>query len=89
MTDLMNREEFKAWWLHDDQRELRQSCAEGWGFYIWAHSRASIEADLREAFQKGWDASGEGWNAEYPGDCHLKESWQRKRDESLGLKVAP
>ena len=49
--------------------------------------REEFEAALREAYQKGWDASGEGWNAEYPGDCHLKESWQRQRDESLCLNA--
>ena len=55
----------------------------------WQASRAAIEVELREAYQKGLDASGEGWNAEYPGDCHLKESWHRQRDESLGLEVKP
>lgn len=55
--------------------------------WAWGASRAVIEVELREAYQKGWDASGEGWDAEYPGDCHLKESWRRQRDESLNLKV--
>ena len=55
--------------------------------WAWGAARSAIEAELREAYQKGWDASGEGWNAEYPGDCHLKESWQRQRDESLCLNA--
>lgn len=56
-------------------------------FEAWQASRAAIEVELREAYRKGWDASGEGWNAEFPGDLHEKESWQSTRDESLGLKV--
>jgi hypothetical protein len=56
-------------------------------FAPWQASRAAIEVELREAYRKGWDASGEGWNAEFPGDLHEKESWQSTRDESLGLKV--
>lgn len=57
--------------------------------WAWGAARSAIEAELRGAYQKGWDASGEGWNAEYPGDCHKKESWQIQREESLGLKVKP
>lgn len=58
-------------------------------WWAWQASRAAIEVELREAYQKGWDASGEGWNAEYPGDAHIRESWQLEREKSLGLKVKP
>lgn len=55
---------------------------------LWQASRADINVELREAYRKGWDASGEGWNAEHPGDCHEKESWQLDRDEALGISAA-
>lgn len=79
MTDLMNREEFKAWWLHDDQRELRQSCAEGWGFYIWAHSRSAIEVELPQGFTH----HGASDQTEYV----LEAGSVVTAIESLGLKV--
>lgn len=52
----------------------------------WQASRESLATDLREAYQKGWDASGEGCNAEHPGDLHERDNWQLERDESLGLR---
>lgn len=27
-------------------------------------------AELEQIYMAGWQASGEGWNAEYPGDAH-------------------
>lgn len=81
MTDLMNREEFKAWWLHDDQRELRQSCSEGWGFYIWAQSRAAIEVELPQGFTH----HGASDKTEYA----LEAGAVVAAIESLGLKVKP
>lgn len=42
--------EFKAWWLDDQQAELRRSCAEGWALIIWQASRAAIEVELPESF---------------------------------------
>ncbi|WLD64727.1 hypothetical protein [Pseudomonas sp. OVF7] len=84
-------EEFNHW--YDNERKkaapfstvnIRDKC-----FESWQASRTDIEVELREAYQKGWDASGEGWNAEYPGDAHIRESWQLEREKSLGLKVKP
>lgn len=68
--------------------DITQAC---WWAYRkgWKAFRAAIEAELRDAYMKGWEASGEGWNAEYPGDAHLKDHWIREREESLGLKVKP
>lgn len=43
------REEFLTWWWHEDRIELRQSCAEGWGIYIWSASRESLVIDLPES----------------------------------------
>ena len=43
------REEFQAWWLDGNQAALRQSCAMGWGFYIWQASRGSMVIELPAA----------------------------------------
>lgn len=40
------REEFELWWYDHKQKELRQSCAIGWGLVIWQASRAAIEVGL-------------------------------------------
>ena len=40
------REEFLTWWWHDDQQEMRMSCAQGWALHIWLSSRAAIEVEL-------------------------------------------
>lgn len=79
-------EEFKFWWLHDDQRELRQSCAEGWGLYIWTSSRAGVEVELpsqrnvpdRDCWAR---TNALGYNTANH-EC-------RTVIESLGLKVKP
>lgn len=41
-----SREAFKKWWNEPEQAELRISCAEGWGFRIWAASRESLAVEL-------------------------------------------
>jgi len=79
-------EEFEFWWYDHKQKELRQSCAIGWGLVIWQASRAAIEVELRDAYMKGWEMSGEGWNGEYPAMLHETERWQRERDEALGIE---
>lgn len=40
-------------------------------------------AKLKEAYRAGWDASGEGWNAEYPCDGHEKPRWVADRNRAL------
>jgi hypothetical protein len=40
-------------------------------------------AKLQEAYRAGWDASGEGWNAEYPCDGHERASWTNARDKAI------
>lgn len=42
-------------------------------------TRAKLEA----AYMAGWEASGEGWNDEYPGDAHLKESFIEGRRTAI------
>ncbi|MGQ7956492.1 hypothetical protein ACUTAF_02015 [Pseudomonas sp. SP16.1] len=34
------RAAFEFWWYADEQRELRISCAMGWGEYVWLKARA-------------------------------------------------
>ena len=82
MSDLINRDEFKAWWLHDDQRELRLSCAEGWGFYIWTHSRSAIEVELPMVLMPV--------EVDHHSDLPLMQGGAVIASiESLGLKVKP
>lgn len=39
---------------------------------------------LRKAYDAGFDASGEGWNAEYPFGC--SEGWRRANDQARVLE---
>lgn len=59
------------------------------GWWAWQASRAAVVVELRDAYLKGWEASGEGWNGEYPAMLHETERWQRDRDTALGLEVKP
>lgn len=38
---------------------------------------------LKEAYLAGWDASGEGYNAEHPCDAHEKPRWVADRDKAI------
>lgn len=38
---------------------------------------------LEKAYKAGWDASGEGWNAEYPGNAHERPGWEVERNEAI------
>lgn len=38
-----SQSDFEAWWNAQEQAELRNSCAMGWGFRIWKAGRESIE----------------------------------------------
>lgn len=62
-------------------------------WWAWQASRASMQEIAEKAFMAGWGISGEGWNAEYPGDAHEKESFITRRDEAFEgfglLKVKP
>ncbi|WP_108524278.1 hypothetical protein [Pseudomonas sp. GV105] len=71
------RQEFLTWWWHDDQRELRQSCAQGWALHVWISSRADIEVELPR----------EDRNIDYSG--YISKSETEAAIESLGLKVKP
>ncbi|MCW2477728.1 hypothetical protein [Candidatus Symbiopectobacterium sp. NZEC135] len=37
---------FEKWWEAPEQRELRSSCAKGWGFKIWTASRTALVVTL-------------------------------------------
>lgn len=78
--------EFKAWWLDDQQAELRRSCAEGWALIIWQASRASIEVEL----PKERSVNG-NWPEQVASDMGFNDGVELCRDaiESLGLKVKP
>lgn len=80
------RVEFLTWWWHDDQRELRQSCAEGWAQHIWQASRAVIEVELPKGDSLARRMCG-------PGACGANPLISRfdavEAIESLGLKVKP
>lgn len=91
------RESFETWHQieYPGTTLARRSNGEYVNFYVgmcwigWQSCRAAIEVELRDAYMKGWEASGEGWNGEYPEMPHKTERWQRERDRSLGLKVKP
>lgn len=95
------REEFEAWSVEDNQVDPMwlMRCAvepEKYGILtlqkeweVWQASRAAIEVELRDAYMKGWEASGEGWNGECPAMLHETERWQRERDQALGLEEKP
>lgn len=43
-----------------------------------------LRKELEKAYQSGWDASGEGFNAEYMSDRpETKARWNQWRDEAV------
>lgn len=85
------REEFLTWWWHDDRLELRQSCAEGWGIYIWSASRAAIQLEFPQSPympDSDPDSMSDYEIGEAQGRCDM---WEKCREsvKSLGLKVKP
>lgn len=37
---------FLKWWRLKEQSELRESCAPGWGFYVWQAALKSKQGEL-------------------------------------------
>ncbi|WP_205950265.1 hypothetical protein [Pantoea stewartii] len=37
---------FLKWWRLKEQSELRESCAPGWGFYIWQAALKSKQGEV-------------------------------------------
>lgn len=86
------REDFKAWAMKDFGLRDGHFVEEDGEFanypthcywLVWQASRESLAPVFEQVFRDGWNASGEGWNAEYPGDAHEKESWQEDFSESM------
>ncbi|WP_143485561.1 hypothetical protein [Pseudomonas aeruginosa] len=47
------------------------------------NGKAVSEGLLRDIYLAGWQASGEGWNEEYPGDAHNRQEWKDNRDAAI------
>ncbi|UNY40217.1 hypothetical protein KLEP174_gp42 [Pseudomonas phage vB_PcuM_ KLEP17-4] len=47
-----------------------------------------VVAELEALYLAGWEASGEGWNAEYPGDAHENKSFIESMNESCAPIIA-
>jgi len=45
-------------------------------------------AKLNAAYLAGWNASGEGWNGEYPSDAHTKPDWEAERDKAIEAVIS-
>lgn len=90
---------FLTWWWHDDQQEMRMSCAQGWALHIWISSRAAIEVELSEPYAVIGDyaACGGGrsvLDVEYAEKitdqmCKKIPVYDRAQLEAAGLKVKP
>lgn len=56
-------------------------------WWAWQTSNESLgnhQAELlKNSYRAGWDASGEGWNAEYPSDCHERAHWIADRNKAI------
>ncbi|MDV2983504.1 UNVERIFIED_CONTAM: hypothetical protein Q9R58_04190, partial [Methylobacteriaceae bacterium AG10] len=48
-----------------------------------------VEAIASAAYDAGFDASGEGWNAEYPENCNETASYRQKKREYLNGLATP
>lgn len=46
------RSAFEAWWYSDEQRELRMSCAMGWGEHVWRQARASLPVGVPDGWRE-------------------------------------
>lgn len=75
---------FHAWWLDDQQAELRAVFAEGWALRIWQQSRESLVIELPKIVDKEWANTQAERSA-------MREAigWCKKRIEASGLKVKP
>lgn len=44
------------------------------------------ETFIANTFEAGWAHSGEGWNAEHPGNAHKRPYWFAARDTALAAR---
>lgn len=42
-----------------------------------------LRACAESIYRAAWDESGEGWNAEYPGDVHCKPEWNDRMKQTI------
>ena len=47
-----------------------------------------LVAELESLYLAGWEASGEGWNAEYPGDAHETKGFTDLMHKSCAPTIA-
>lgn len=47
-----------------------------------------LVTELEALYLAGWEASGEGWNAEYPGDAHETKGFADLMHKSCGPIIA-
>ncbi|MFL1558599.1 hypothetical protein [Pseudomonas sp. O11] len=77
MTDKMR--EFDVWYEHDDQAELRASCAKGWAEVIWSASRAAVVVELPPKWNSATSSTQQAWDMGIE-DCKIAL-------EAAGVKV--
>lgn len=89
--------------LHDraeaEIRALDAACQNGFGqrdeaLAQLAAATKRLEEAFRTGYRAGFDASADGWNAEYPfgdkgKDCTENEHWREVRDRALAAFLAP
>lgn len=85
-------------WLDRDDGlvELRVKLSQPSGYTAVDMATAAADgfrdgaANMAEkAYLAGWNASGEGWNGEYPENASDRETWRKDRDADIESLLAP
>ena len=87
MSDVMDarRKAFEEWWNAPEQSELRKSCAQGWGEYIWNAALDSVCVHLPKVKEVS------GYSEEIADAMGFNDALEYCREaiEREGLKVKP